>query len=117
MTPESQVCSLELSKRLKELGVPQDSLFYWENTDLGEWAINSKDSINSGEFTAVSAFTVGELGEIIPLVTTSVKVSEKSWKCCITNDGTNGYFFGSTEANARAKCLIHLIEHNLIKIS
>ncbi len=25
-----QVCSLELAKRLKELGAPQDSVFYWE---------------------------------------------------------------------------------------
>ena len=29
MKLEDQVCSLELSKRLKELGVKQDSLWYW----------------------------------------------------------------------------------------
>ena len=29
MKLEDQVCSLELAKKLKELGVKQDSLFYW----------------------------------------------------------------------------------------
>jgi len=29
MKLEDQVCSLELAKRLKELGVEQESLFYW----------------------------------------------------------------------------------------
>ncbi len=34
MPLESQVCSLELAKRLKELGVKQESLFYWVAEDI-----------------------------------------------------------------------------------
>ena len=33
MNIEEQVCSLELSKRLKELGGKQESLFYWIDPD------------------------------------------------------------------------------------
>lgn len=33
MTLENQVASLELSRKLKELGVRQESLFYWANTE------------------------------------------------------------------------------------
>ena len=34
MKIESQVCSLELAKKLKELGVKQESLYYWcENSE------------------------------------------------------------------------------------
>ncbi|GAH25167.1 unnamed protein product, partial [marine sediment metagenome] len=29
MKTEDQVCSLELAKQLKELGVKQDSVFFW----------------------------------------------------------------------------------------
>ena len=32
MDLKKQVCSLELAKKLKELGVPQESLFKWVGT-------------------------------------------------------------------------------------
>lgn len=32
MTFEQQVCGLELAKRLKELGVKQESLYWWSET-------------------------------------------------------------------------------------
>src|SRR6185369_17718313 len=71
---ESQVCSLELAKRLKELGVKQESLFIWsawvshspeENTDCHDlhWEVVSKEFGNPGWY---SAFNVAELGEILP---------------------------------------------------
>ena len=69
MPLEKQVSSLEPSKHLKELGVKQESHFYWNRpTNL------APHQIVSGTFTwktddedgRVSAFTVAELGEMLP---------------------------------------------------
>jgi len=73
MKLEDQVCSLELAKRLKELGVKQESYFYWisdedENFvvptgtyDWGDWPGYEKFE------PKYSAFTVAELGEMLPV--------------------------------------------------
>ena len=72
MKLEDQVCSLELAKKLFDLSVPQESLFYWVNNFRGiqlagkdnieiEWSINP--SSNKGNW---SAFTVSELFELLP---------------------------------------------------
>lgn len=79
MKLESQVTSLELSKELKELGVKQDSLFYWESCPMKKelWVISSTEWHDSwtGEWgdchllerqENYSAFTPAELGELLP---------------------------------------------------
>lgn len=63
MKLEQQVCSLELSKRLKELGVKQNSHFSWEEL-FGKPEYRLDVTIH-GEHR-VSAFTVAELGEMLP---------------------------------------------------
>jgi hypothetical protein len=80
---ESQVCSLELSKRLKELGVKQESLFYYQNQPFNDGtndiAIVIKEIISTNNGNSItntysvdefdepiySAFTVAELGEML----------------------------------------------------
>ena len=62
MKIESQVCLPEQGKRLKALGIIQESLFYWAGD---KWGIMPKSSIDfSGDPTSV--FTVGELGVLLP---------------------------------------------------
>ena len=67
MKLEEKVCSLELAKELKKLGVKQDSLWYWIEIK-NEWLIISQDDIKeySNMFNYISenysAFTVAELG-------------------------------------------------------
>jgi len=75
---EKQVASLELSKKLKELGVKQESLFWWVELKDDKWGIVFKTDIgfyfkNGAGYrykdygnTSFSAFTVAELGEMLP---------------------------------------------------
>lgn len=118
MTLEQQVCSLELAKRLKELGVEQRSLLYW-------WCLKSKWSISYSrphpktsfrDEPWYSAFTVAELGEMLPVEYHSYRVGQ-IW-FCVAFEGVHMKLVKSadtgTEADARAKMLIYLKENNLI---
>lgn len=141
MKLEQQVTSLEISKRLKELGVKQESYFWWE---LQHENVLSTGSIlrlpskivdihyyngTSPKTGFISAFTVAELGEMFPKWVSS-------W-CDVENYEENGekygrtyvcgreqemkkgeqFFVDLTEADARGKMLVYLLENNLISLS
>lgn len=59
MTLEQQVASLELCKRLKTLGVRQESVFYWCEDGCGPHFGMGRIEV------ALSAFTVAELGILL----------------------------------------------------
>lgn len=123
MELERLVASLELCKELKELGVRQDSQFYWvEHYDVESsittpiWSLfqgwDEIDQVNS----YASAFTSGELGVALPYKTFSWRVPK-----------TDGYFpyacrfdynevYGETESDVRAKMLIYLLENKIITV-
>jgi hypothetical protein len=108
MKLEDQVCSLELAKRLKELGVKQESLFYWVSIQ-GKYFIQYAifvDSEYQSQLT-YSAFTVAELGEGLP---------EKVLFNEVMGDKRLSDFYDGNEADARAKMRIYLIENGLVKI-
>lgn len=122
MKLEDQVTSLELSKRLKELGVKQESYFEWSfymdcmESDCHEkhWIVTDKNGGNIGG--RISAFTVAELGEmlpsyfkIFPLHSSRVGTESNARFIC-------GGQEAKTEADARAKMLIYLIENKLVKV-
>jgi len=128
MKLEQQVCSLELAKKLKELGVKQESLFYWDNkvnpayevggTEIGKVSFSghikqSQDEIESGN-RYYSAFTVAELGELLPekvVFRNYQKRSNNAWRI---NFG-DMEFGADTEANTKAKMVVYLLENNLIQ--
>lgn len=119
MRLENQVVSLELSKRLKELGVKQESLWYWGVHEVLGKSIGL--NMNWGDYHATtnavitySAFTVAELGEILP---DGVYLFQKEYggkSFFIREFDGKGVWGGDTEANARAKILIHLIEKGIV---
>lgn len=116
MDIEKQVTSLELSKRLKELGVEQESLFWWVNYD---YPLGVRDDLwnvqgnHVGYKEYYSAFTVAELGEMLPEGIRSSKYQRK-WICKKGHTRNTYYEYADTEADARAKMLIYLLENKLI---
>jgi hypothetical protein len=128
MPLEQQVVSLELAKKLKELGMKQESLFYWSHekeTIVPKWEYWPLEE-------DCSAFTVAELGEMLPadkcMVVKQVEnAPKKGYRGCIFRDdaceccGEDFYTIldetlADTEADARAKMLIYLLENNLINL-
>lgn len=119
MKLEDQVCSLELAKKLKELGVKQDSYYCWNlYIPSGVSKLESYPATNVHYWQTFSAFTVAELGEILPPFVTTEKYlckgkprfnahEEETIECHSWHD--------DKEANARAKMLIHLIEQGIVK--
>lgn len=123
---EKQVCSLESAKRLKELGCPQESLFYHAlpcqshgMIPWGEIWPRAKASKWNPEYI-YSAYTVAELGKLLPDGIGSVG-DEGKFSCSAFISGL-GYTQGvpyagfeeETEANARAAMLVYLKSRNII---
>jgi len=86
VSAKKQVTSLEPSKRLKELGVKQDSLFAWYQypdkhiyCEYREYQASQDDQSTFQDGYAklpveiCAAFTVAELGELLPKYVTSEK--------------------------------------------
>lgn len=132
MKIENQVCTLEQAKKLKELGITQDSMFYWVNTTQG-LRLAYKDSYkhygivgeNGTEVTKrmiiACAFTVAELGLMLPqgsymrrsyITTEEIVGYVFRVGCNIDNDGYET--FGLNEAEMRARLIINLIEREII---
>lgn len=127
MNLENQVTSLELSKKLKELGVKQESLFWWYRKYRPNYHLYT--SIELSEIEAgidrVSAFTVAELGEVIMKWEWDCPEKDregwlwKEWRpgvAMIPHYIINQPDEDITEADARAKMLVYLLENKLIKV-
>ena len=125
---EQQVSSLDPSRRLKKLGVKQESYFWWEPIPIDfdvAWRVTTNSSpcgelYDRGMTTldCISAFTVAELGDMLAthLRAMFLKDDDGLWVGSYERAGNrHGGFKADTEADARAKMLIHLIEQGIIK--
>jgi hypothetical protein len=110
---EKQVVGLDLAKKLKELDVKQESVFRWVIDDHQRPEIRLRNSgIHPWDLDEYSAFTVAELGEMLPPEYLTMR-HPTGWAAY---DGDGEYVLQEkTEADARAKMLVYLIENDLIK--
>lgn len=125
MKLENQVTNLEISKRLRELDVKQESLFYWYDVGndvyyLGsseDAANNAKDYPNStaigyGQRT-LSAFTCDEMSDALFSQPKYIGISlEDGAKWRVQYD-IQKWVTADTLADAMGKMLIYLIENGL----
>jgi hypothetical protein len=130
MPLEKQVVSLELAKKLKELGVEQESYFMWKHSE-SYYIVATNSRYGFGNGIVASAFTVAELGQMLPALVEpnqnigylstykrQVPSANKLWGINYQNKYERAvcYENADTEADARAKMLIHLLENNLITL-
>lgn len=125
MKLQDQVCTLEQAKRLKELGVKQEGFLVWFKS--GRIMVSTPD--DCGHVVAATAFTVAELGQLLPgkfqyndeecFVDSTKYCTDITWLSGIHTVNAHGkpvialkYFPGQTEAQTRASMLIHLLEKN-----
>jgi len=145
MELKNQVTNLELSRKMNDLGFKQESLFFW-NVDKAYINQDNMYTISYGIKTSkfavnvCSAYTVAELGDMLPLKLHCASYFTIKEKWIDKLDGIHrDYFFNykgiydenmangectvrktligsqsKNEANARAKMLIYLKENNLI---
>lgn len=136
MKLQNQVCSLKLAKKLKKLGVKQESLFWWNRTTK---RLYPSKIVWAGS-AWISAFTVAELGEMLPAIITKTMSTPfsrtdriywlgisrewntskgKDWTIHYTTQESKGHtlevLYDKSEANLRAKMLIYLLENKLTK--
>lgn len=117
---EKQVTSLEISKCLKELGVKQESLYRYYTTRykelLGDPELSPSGATLEGIYPEnYSAYTASELGEIIPYPHHTTR-GEKDWRCSAYIPDKDYNSNGNTEADARGKMLIYLLENKLLSL-
>lgn len=125
MRIEEQVVSLVSAKRLKELGVKQESFFWYEENprpvkDRTDSELPHIPFVNKspGIGEIYSAFTVGELGEMLPnYLNISIGKINNYWCCDYLIVGKVKHSTGDkTEAEARALMLIYLLENKLVNL-
>lgn len=131
MELSTQVCSLDLAKRLRELGAYKlsKSLWVWEFAD----GVPSNLNAAAGSGSNVYAYSVAELGEIIRRATStafdygivmydSADNGHRAWLASVHDDEypwtfpDESTFIETSEADARAKMFIYLLENELLEL-
>lgn len=123
-----EVTSHDLSIELYKLGVKQDSYFVWIKHSifwsLIPFAMSKKEEGTGTWEKRISAFLSSELGELLPNTVASFSYDEegrkKEFLCKLHVEGDWSKYIrietAETEADARAKMLIYLLENKLMTV-
>ncbi len=118
----NHVTNPELSRRLRELKVPQKSNYFWCQQEGQNPAVIPKaraKRILSWHKEIVSAYLASELGEFLKKADANSPYTSSTWsgwEVRVDKDGEKEYLWGATETECRAKQLIWLIENHLISV-
>lgn len=133
MKLKDQVVSLQLAKKLKELGINQKSLWRWQYVG-GIWEPTSlkKEFIekNNSNPETFEAFSVAELGEMLPFkfmkedfndpFYLEIRKYSDNWIVDYYDSDDQWFKCGDIEdiklSDAIAKMLIYLIENGFLKV-
>jgi hypothetical protein len=122
---ENYVCTLDQSKKLKELGIEKDSLHSWVHEPRLLYVIsNNYEKITDPRVISYPAFTSQELLELILM-----RIDSKKYAVCGDKIGEPAYYDyteqykyfidtinpNKSEAQERAKFLIYLLEQQKVK--
>lgn len=123
MKIEEQIVSLAVAKRLKELGVKQQPWFFWVNlrdkNAETKWEVayaGDKRLAKVDMYEWYPAYTVGELGELLPWEYTTLKNLAGKYVGVQTRVGTSPLLLlegRKNEAETRGLLLAHLLEYSL----
>jgi hypothetical protein len=140
MKLQDQVCTIEQAKKLKELGVSQESYFSWCGDETQRLMDNGKDGLAISDWVYVTrtipcnnqeadhremvpsakpfaaAFNVAELGIMLPPGYDTMYTTNDGWRC-YDLDGMDMHkkpFIHEVEA--RAAALIKLLENGKISV-
>ena len=121
---EKHVISLDIAKRLHELGVNKDSIFYWVprimNNDLRlEYIVGMPEHYPLTEKCCYGAYTASEILEIFPIELWENKGNMKFYPISSGYSvfhPTGFYFEDKKICDALANMLIYLIENKIMEI-
>lgn len=112
-----QVCTFPQAQQLRELGVEQTSMMIWRNCEQGPVCY-----IRISQFGGCAAFTVAELGLMLPVGYHSIQQLDTNYDGKVWqgyDDELNwcpGHIRYVTEAECRAAMLIHILETDRITV-
>ena len=126
MNLEDEVCSLELATELEKLGVKQESQHHWcewswSSNGERHWSLVEDIPALSPVHREISAFTVAELGEILPVANDLgwLEMHKGGLYWYVSYKGAYDVVAkhverDKTEANSRARMLIWLVENKVM---
>ena len=117
MKLENQLCSIKQAEELKQLGVLQESLYYWPHSD--KWGIMPKSSIEfkDGVTGATSMFNCAELMSMIQNTYGIQYLPTLKLKYYYQPPQSNEHIYFDTLSKAVAAKLIYYIKNGWVSVT